>query len=243
MRNSVLVALFFISTFSFGQESSFAPAEDHKIYYQTFGDGEPIVIINGGPGMNSNGFAGIAQSIADKFGYQTIIYDQRGTGKSKLESINEESVTMDLMVADLEALRKHLGFKGWVVMGHSFGGMLASYYATQYPESIGKLILSSSGGIDLELLSSVDILSKLTQAQRDSFSLWSEKIANGDTSQHARLQRAKSLAPAYLYDKSYVSQIATRLTQANMTVNSLVFSDLRAMSFDCKEGLTLKHQH
>jgi proline iminopeptidase len=60
---------------------------------------------------------------------------------------------MSMMVKDLECLRQHLRLDRWIILGHSFGGMLARYYATIHPQRITSLSLSSSGGIDLELLS------------------------------------------------------------------------------------------
>src|SRR5689334_16592621 len=87
--------------------------------YQTFGEGEPILIINGGPGMNSNGFADMANTIS-QLGYTTIIYDQRGTGKSVLEKVDSTTITMDLMAKDIEDLRIQLKIDQWTVLGHSF---------------------------------------------------------------------------------------------------------------------------
>src|SRR6476469_2737356 len=78
-----------------------------KLYYRTFGTGQPLLIINDGHGMNSDGFVPLAQRLSAA--NMTIIYDQRGTGKAALEKVNSATVTMDLMVADLENLRKHLG--------------------------------------------------------------------------------------------------------------------------------------
>ncbi|MGB4903348.1 MAG: alpha/beta fold hydrolase, partial [Saprospiraceae bacterium] len=87
------------------RETTFADKQDLKTpietHYETFGQGEPILIINGGPGFNSEGFAFIAQEIAD-LGYKTIIYDQRGTGGSKLNVVNSETITIYLMVQDIE---------------------------------------------------------------------------------------------------------------------------------------------
>ena len=121
--------------------------------------------------MNSNGFASLAQVLAED--YQAILYDQRGTGKSILRSINAEHLTLDKMVKDIEQIRSHLGIESWVVLGHSFGGMLASYYATLNPERVKAMILSSSGGLDLQLFESLDIRSHLTMEQQDSLQYWS----------------------------------------------------------------------
>ena len=68
-------------------------------------------------------------------------------------------------------------------------------------------------------------------------SYWEDQIAQGDTSHAARLQRGMHLAPAYLYDKSFVPAIAERLTQGNMTINGLVFQNMRKINFDCKPAL------
>src|SRR5690606_14941870 len=124
-----------------------------KLSYRTFGNGKPLLIINGGPGMNSDGFVPLAEKLSAN--HRVIVYDQRGTGKSTLVKIDASTITMDLMIQHIEALRQHLKIEKWIVLGHSFGGMLASYYATIHPNRIEKLILSSSGGVDLELLSYV----------------------------------------------------------------------------------------
>jgi len=123
--------------------------------------------------MNCEGFSAIAQELA-KMNYQTIIYDQRGTGRSTVESVNSENITMDLMVDDIENLRKHLNIKQWTVLGHSFGGIMAAYYTTKHPESIEKLIFSSSGGVNMKFTSYVQerLNNNLTKIQKDSLSFF-----------------------------------------------------------------------
>ena len=91
--------------------------------------------------------------------------------------------------------------------------------------------------MDLTLLTSLDLTSRLSQKQRDSLNYWSNRIRNGDNSHHATLQRATYLAPAYLYDNTYVSIIAERLTQGNMTINGLLWENMRTINFDCKDEL------
>ena len=236
LRNFGLIILLLVSYYAYPQSKTYDIQFDgNTIHFKTFGSGAPLLIINGGPGMSSEGFIPLAK----KFGktHQAIIYDQRGTGQSKMSEIDNSTVSLDKMVADIEAIRKHLKIQKWVVMGHSFGGMMASYYASKYPEYTQGLIFSSSGGIDMSLFSGLSIRSKLTQAQKDSLSYWEGQIAQGDTSYAARLQRGMYLAPAYLYDQSFVPAIAERLTQGNMTINGLVFQDMRKINFDCKPAL------
>jgi proline iminopeptidase len=72
------------------QEEGFIDNGDSKIHYRIFGKGKPLLIINGGPGMNSDGFAGLASSLSPN--NRAIIYDQRGTGKSTLKKIDNSTI-------------------------------------------------------------------------------------------------------------------------------------------------------
>jgi len=208
-----------------------------KLHYKTFGKGKPILIINGGPGMNSDGFAFIAEELS-KMGYQTIIYDQRGTGKSTLKNINSETITMDLMTKDIENLRAHLKINKWTIFGHSFGGIMGAYYASKYPETIDKLIFSSSGGINMKFLNylSERMTNNLTKSENDSLAILQDKFNSGDRTKELLNKRATVLANAYVYDKSNASIIAQRLTQINFEVNSLVMENLRKIKFDCSKN-------
>jgi len=232
----LLVPVVYFQTYA--QKDGFAQSDGVKIYYRTFGTGTPILIINGGPGLNSDGFVDLAKTLSAQ--NQTIIYDQRGTGKSLMQKIDASSITMELMIDDIENLRKELKIERWIILGHSFGGMLASYYATIHPSRIISMILSSSGGIDLDLLSYVakNINARLTPQQQDSASYWSQKINNGDTSYFARWQRAKVLANAYVYDKKYALPIAERLTQSDLRVNNLIWQNMQKIKFNCAPKLS-----
>lgn len=237
MKKIFLLAFLIFLGKTFAQTEGYAKNNDSSFtYYKTFGKGEPLLIINGGPGMNSNGFEDMAKTLSEN--QETIIYDQRGTGKSKLEKLNAKTISMQLMAEDIESLRKHLKIEKWNILGHSFGGMLASYYATVYPNSIDKLILSSSGGVDLTLLKTPNLIEAgLNQSQKDSLNYWNNKIEKGDTSYAARIGRGRAMAPAYVYDQKYAPIIAERLTQGNSKINGLLWNDMQKMNFDCKAKL------
>lgn len=238
--SKTITTLFLVLTtlHSYSQTNGTAISSDAAvIHYKIFGTGKPLLIINGGPGMNSAGFEGLAKTLSSK--YQAILYDQRGTGKSVLEVVDSSTVNMKLMMDDIESIRKTLKIEKWSILGHSFGGMAASYYATLYPENIDKIILSSSGGIDMELMTyaRTAIDSKLSKTDLDSVNYWTQKINAGDTSHHARLRRGIHLAPAYVLNKKYIPVIGERLTQSNWVINQLIWSDLRKINFDCAEKL------
>lgn len=219
------------------QQEGIINMPDGVIHYRSYGTGRPLLIINGGPGMNSDGFVPLAKTLSAYC--RAVIYDQRGTGLSTLDRADSTTVTLDKMIGDIETLREKLKINTWVVLGHSFGGMLGSYYATQHPEHIDKLILSSSGGIDLDLFKtfSSKLSGRLSPSEADSLAYWNKRMEEGDTSYHAKLRRGMALAPAYLYNRKYIPVIAERLTQSKFAIMNLVWQDMGRMGFDCSEGL------
>ena len=230
--------LFIFPILGYAQNSKFIDRGKDTIHYRVFSSSSnnPIIlIINGGPGLDSKGFESVAKELQKT--NTTILYDQRGTGKSTLHSINAKNLTMDLMLEDLESIRKELKITEWIIFGHSFGGMLAAHYASNYPNKVKALILSSSGGIAIKSILSIDINTKLSKIEQDSLNFWMNKINSGDTTYHARYYRGKYLASAYIKDKSYVNSIAHRLTQVNFKINQLIIQDMSSMNFDCSEAL------
>lgn len=220
------------------QENGLIEIENGVLHYKKYGKGEPLLIINGGPGLDCDGFIPLAELLSDK--YMTIIFDQRGTGKSNLKHVDSITVTMEFMTKDIETIRNYLKIDKWIVLGHSFGGFMAEYYAIYYPESIKAMILSSTGGIDLSILDyfNDNIQIRLSQAERDSLKYWSNRLKQGDTTYNAKYNKGKYLASAYLYNKDYVSELAHRLAfEGNPQITSLVYKDLFKIKFDCKEAL------
>jgi len=137
---SILALLFISSALSSQTESGYVDIQKGELFYRIWGEGKPIVFLNGGPGFSSKGYESYAEELS-KY-RKVILFDQRGTGKSRLKTSAEISISK--MVKDLEKLRKHLGIEKWDVMGHSFGGRYAMYYAAKHGEHIDKLILSAS---------------------------------------------------------------------------------------------------
>lgn len=207
------------------------------IYYQTFGEGKPVLIINGGPGADSAGFATIAKAVAAE-GFQAILFDQRGTGRSKLPSLDANTIRMDLMVADMENIRKKLKLKQWTILGHSFGGMLAAHYASQHPAQVEKLVFSSSGGMDVTFVEEIAprINNLLTDAQRKEMAAYQLKQNAGDTSVDTNNKRVDILAHAYVFDKSKAPIVASRIKKVNMQLNQLVYADMARIKFDHKNS-------
>jgi proline iminopeptidase len=93
-------------------------------------------LLHGGPGGDHSGFKPGWSPLAERM--QVIYVDHRGQGRSARGP--KETYTLDNNVEDLEALRQYLGLNKVVVIGVSYGGMVALAYASRYPESVSHLI-------------------------------------------------------------------------------------------------------
>lgn len=73
-------------------------------------------------------------------GRQLVLLDNRGTGDS---AVPEDASTyrVDRLVADVEALRAHLGLRTMDLLAHSAGADLGVLYATRFPRRIRRLVL------------------------------------------------------------------------------------------------------
>ncbi len=111
----------------------------HELYIEESGsaDGIPVVFIHGGPGA---GCAECHRRFFDPEKYRIILFDQRGAGKSTPHA-NLENNTTQYLVADMEAIRKHLGIEQWVLFGGSWGSTLALVYAQAHPEKVLAMVL------------------------------------------------------------------------------------------------------
>jgi len=112
-----------------------------RIFFKTLGEGLPLLLLHGGPGADHSDFLPHLQPLARKF--RLVLVDERGSGRSeRLADVTRYA--LDYMVKDLEKLRAHLRLQRWVVLGHSFGGILAQAYATRHPRRVAGLILAGT---------------------------------------------------------------------------------------------------
>jgi len=111
----------------------------HELYYEQAGDprGRPVIFLHGGPG---GGIVPVYRQVFDPQRYRIVLLDQRGCGRSTPKLELAENTTWHI-VADLEALREHLGIDAWQVFGGSWGTTLGLAYAQKHPDSVLEMIL------------------------------------------------------------------------------------------------------
>lgn len=113
------------------------------LYYKTMGNGEPIVIIHGGPGLDHSYF--LPQMAKLAVTHKLIFFDQRAHGRSDAPA-DTNAIMLDNFVEDIEGLRRAFHLNKMNLMGHSWGGLLAMSYAIKYPGNLNSLMLVNSVG-------------------------------------------------------------------------------------------------
>ena len=94
-------------------------------------------VIHGGPGVDHTSYKPAFFPLSQKL--QLVYFDHRGQGRSARGP--KETYTLENNVEDLEALRQYLGLDKIVVIGSSYGGMVALSYGVRYPQNLSHLIV------------------------------------------------------------------------------------------------------
>ena len=113
--------------------------DGHQVHWECSGHpGAPAVLfVHGGPGA---GCTPDDRRWFDPQRWRIVMLDQRGAGQSRAEYLLHANDTQHL-VADMEALRNHLGIDRWALFGGSWGSTLALAYAQQHRERVSALVL------------------------------------------------------------------------------------------------------
>jgi len=111
-----------------------------KLWAVTFGEGDPIFFIAGGPGGTHYGLRSFDSLSTSN---TLVYYDGYGRGKSDTAK-NVSEYTLERDIEDLEGLREAMGYSKINVLGHSYGGVVAQGYAIKYHDNVSHLILANS---------------------------------------------------------------------------------------------------
>jgi proline iminopeptidase len=125
-----------------------------RLWYRVAGrsGGIPLVFLHGGPGQGSQTFQAVGGPELEKT--QRLVYlDQRGSGRSDRPR-DPSHYSIDIMVEDIEQLRRHLGVPKIALLGHSFGSQLALEYAARYPQRTHAVVLAAAAA---HLTRSIDL--------------------------------------------------------------------------------------
>ena len=121
-----------------GARQGMLSLEDARLFYEIRGEGEPVIVVHGGPGLDHRYLRPGLDVLANR--HSLVYYDQRGTGRSTAK-VGPETISLAAFVADIDALREALGFGRVHILTHSFGSRIGLAYARVHPERVRSLIL------------------------------------------------------------------------------------------------------
>lgn len=113
-----------------GKEEFVHSSDGTKIFTITSGQGEKTVLLAHGYGFTNVEWNIIVPRLND-LGYQTIVFDQRGHGKS---TIGKDGISSTSMASDYQSIILHFDLEEVILVGHSMGGFLSMKFLLSYPE-------------------------------------------------------------------------------------------------------------
>ena len=112
---------------------------DTRLYVVERGDGYPLLVFHGGPGLDHHEFGDYLDALADE--YRLILVDQRSNGRS--DRAPEETWTLQQMAADVGSLAQAMNLGQYAVLGHSYGAFVVLQHAVDLPGDAAQTIVSS----------------------------------------------------------------------------------------------------
>lgn len=132
-----------------GDEHGWIPVEGGKVFYRLYGKnakGIPLVFLHGGPGGNAACFF---RQIPLSETHPVLFYNQLGSSRSPFESSIDspdavkDHLTIGHYVDELDTVIRYFGFQEFMIIGTSWGTMLAVEYAAQkHPAGLKGMILN-----------------------------------------------------------------------------------------------------
>ena len=183
------------------------------LFYRVVGPttGDYVLVLSGGPGEDVHSMQGIADELGKK--YRCIMWEQRGTGRSRLPKYDASTINLNAYVEDIEALRRHLHAEKFIVIGNSWGMILGLTYAGTHPDAVRAVVTIGSGPITFEYLGvfSDNQLARLGACELEVRDFWKDPAREAADSDRAAFERLRAAAIAYFYDRKKALQMAAEL--------------------------------
>jgi len=177
-----------------------------RLFTRRVGDGPPVVVLHGGPGAHHDYLLPQYDRLAE--GRALLYYDQRGSGRSPVS--RDVAVGWREHVADLDALRDHWQLDRLILLGYSWGGLLAVLYALEHPDRIARLALVSAAPVTAVWRDEFERRFAARMAQpwiaRSRAELTALGLAQSDPERYRRMAFALSVA-GYFHDPSRAKEM------------------------------------
>jgi proline iminopeptidase len=243
MRCYFIILLFLNSIFlSFGQNLTTPEYDRHLINFHEYGKGKSILILSGGPGNDCHQEEEVALKLSDK--YHVILLEQRGTGMSIPSKLNENRISLEFAKKDILYLMDSLMLDKFTIYGHSWGALLGTAFALEYPEKVVSLIFVGPGPLSMDSKYWDQIrknrISRLSASQSKkymelSFKLNAKTISESESLEYLELKNVMNV-----YDTANKQEVYSKINKgiSNPVTYDLMIRDLTKIKFNLTEKIS-----
>jgi proline iminopeptidase len=121
-------------------------ADGVSLFVEELGDGFPLVVLHGGPGMDHSMFRPYLDPLSDEF--RVLYVDERGQGRS--DRVDPASLSLEVFARDVDLLAESLELERFALLGHSFGAIISTWDAINLGTADAYVL--SGGGDSIEKL-------------------------------------------------------------------------------------------
>jgi len=126
-------------TAAVAKTTGYAPVNGLKMYYEVYGEGQPLLLIHGSYMSIDLNYSGMIPELAKK--YKVITFELQGHGRT---ADIERPYSFAGFADDVAGLLKHLNIEKADVVGYSLGATIALETAIKYPAMVNRLVFISS---------------------------------------------------------------------------------------------------
>jgi proline iminopeptidase len=131
--------------------------DGYRIFVEELGEGFPLILLHGGPGLDHTTFRPWLDALADDF--RLLYLDERGQGRS--DRVDPATLTLSVWARDVDQLAEALELDRFALLGHSFGAIIATTHAIELGTASGYVISGggdSSAALDADVQAALDAL-------------------------------------------------------------------------------------
>ena len=228
-RLLILFTLLLLCKYGQCQQADSIVLNDAVLYYYTYGNGEPIILLSGGPGSASHQIDNVAMELGKK--YKTVLFDQRGTGKSWTKPFDTTTINIDQAIEDLDLLREHLHIDKLNLYGRSWGSMLASAYIAKYPDRVRLFVSVNGGELDNALTKTIEDNEDAKHQKSDTikYKYWTDSTIIKQDEAKAKHELRKLYLSYKIYDTTKLETAILQLDhgKANPKMTELMLQTLK----------------
>lgn len=228
----------FCCMMAFAQIQDSIPVASGVLHYSIHGQGQPVLLLSGGPGNSAEQLSAIVQRLSAT--NRCILLEQRGTGKSRIHPLDSTTMNLKVAVQDISRLMNHLDISRITILGHSWGAILGMYFATENPKAVDRLILIGSGPLDMAGYNLLED-NLMCRASKDEKLLLMEvedSIRKMSVTREQLSTYSRTMFRFFFYNPLTVDDSWEIIKcTTNASTHQLLSQDLARINYDIKAGL------